>query len=119
MKVGFALLDKKGMDSQISEHFGECAYFMTLELDNGKISNQQIFENTIQHGAGVCQAVNIILQKNIDVMIAGGMGRNAQNKFTEAGVKLYHYAGTVKNAIDDLLKNKLDGIAACKEHTCE
>jgi len=44
------------------------------------------------------------------------MGLNAQNKLAQAGVKIFGYSGRVNDAIDELLKGKLGGLEACREH---
>ena len=71
------------------------------------------------HGGGGCVAVDELLKYNITHVIAGGMGMGAQQKFAQAGVKVFGYSGKVKEAIDDFLTNKIGGLGACKEHgTC-
>lgn len=116
MRVGLALLSDIGLDSVISEHFGQCENFMLAEIEDNKIKEFKIVKNNVVHGGGGCQTVDEILQHNINIMIAGGMGGNAQYKFANAGVKLYSFAGTAKAALDKLIKSELGGLTPCKEH---
>ena len=43
------------------------------------------------------------------------MGRGAQQKFTAANVKVFGAFGTVKEAIDNLVKEELGGLDECRE----
>lgn len=120
MKVGLVILENKGMDSRISEHFGQCENFLIAEIENKKVKDFKVYKNEIVHGGGGCKTVDEILKYKIDYVIAGGMGGGAQMKFADAGVKVFGFDGTAKDAIDNFLKNELGGLSACKEHggTC-
>lgn len=117
MKVGLVILENKGMDSIISEHFGQCENFLIAEIEDRKVKSFDVHKNDVAHGGGGCKAVDEILKYGINYVIAGGMGGGAQMKFTNAGVKIFGFAGTAKDALDNFFKNELGGISACKEHS--
>ncbi|TRZ50012.1 hypothetical protein D4Q80_01050, partial [bacterium] len=72
-------------------------------------------KNTVQGGGGGV-AVDEILKHKITHVIAGGMGMGAQQKFANAGVEVFGYAGNVQKALDDFMNNTLGGLDACKDH---
>ncbi|MFC1808950.1 NifB/NifX family molybdenum-iron cluster-binding protein [Candidatus Omnitrophota bacterium] len=116
MRIGITIDENKGMDSLVSMHFGQCQYFMIIDMDGNQVKNVKVVANTVRHGGGGCVAVDEMLKNNITHVIAGGMGMGAQEKFSTAGVKIFGYLGTVREAVEGLLENKLNGLGACKEH---
>jgi predicted Fe-Mo cluster-binding NifX family protein len=121
MRVGVVLEDENGVNGNVCAHFGQCKFFLLADIDkeNKKVIGSRIVPNTAVHGGGGCVAVDEILQYKITHVIAGGMGMGAQQKFAQAGVKVFGYSGKAKDAIDDFLTNKIGGLSACKGHdTC-
>lgn len=117
MKLGITLSDENGLNSIVSQHFGQCRYFFIADIEDNKIKDTQIVPNTAVHGGGGCVAVNEILKHKVTHVIAGGMGMGAQQKFAQAGVQVFGYSGRVQEAIDDFLKNCLSGLEVCREHS--
>ena len=119
MRLGITLEDQSGLQGSVAQHFGQCKYFFLLDIENNKVKNSRIVENTAVHGGGGCVAVDELLKYSVTHVIAGGMGGGAQQKFAQAGVKVFGYSGKAKDAIDDFLTNKIGGLSACKGHdTC-
>ena len=117
MKIGITLNDETGLDGDVCAHFGQCSHFLIVEADDGKVKNSKVVTNNAQHGGGGCQAVGEILKHGVTHVIAGGMGMGAQQKFADAGVKIFSFNGKAKDAVAQLLSSKLaTGIEACKEH---
>ena len=117
MKIGITLNDETGMEGDVCAHFGQCSHFLIVEADGGKMKNSKVVKNEAVHGGGGCQAVGEILKHEVTHVVSGGMGMGAQNKFAEAGVKIFSFQGKAKDAIAELLNSKLaTGIEACKEH---
>jgi len=116
MRIGVTLENNSGMESNVSAHFGQCPFFLTADVEDGKVIGSKVVENTAVHGGGGCAAVDALLEHRITHVIAGGMGMNARNKFNAAGVKVYGYSGKVRDAIEGLLNNGIGGLEDCKEH---
>ena len=118
MRVGVVLENENWADGHVCAHFGQCRYFLLADVDEGKkkITGTRIVPNTAVHGGGGCVAVDEILRYEITHVIAGGMGMGAQQKFANAGVKVFGYSGQVKDALEDLMDNALGGLDACKDH---
>ena len=120
MKLGITLEDQSGLQGNVAGHFGQCKYFFLLDIENNEVKNSRIVENKVVHGGGGCVTVDELLQYKVTHVIAGGMGAGAQQKFAQAGVKVFGYSGSVKEAITDFLTHKIGGLSACKEHgTCQ
>ncbi|PIV57155.1 hypothetical protein COY52_10425 [Candidatus Desantisbacteria bacterium CG_4_10_14_0_8_um_filter_48_22] len=116
MKVGVTLEDEKGLLGNVAQHFGQCKYFFLANIEDNKIKDSSVVPNTVAHGGGGCVVVGELLKYKVTHIIAGSMGLNAQNKLAQAGVKIFGYSGRVNDAIDELLKGKLGGLEACREH---
>jgi len=118
MKVGVVLQDENGIHGDVCAHFGQCRYFFLADIDQKKkkIIATRIVPNTAQHGGGGCVAVDEILKYGVTHVIAGGMGMGAQQKFKQAGVMVFGYSGSVKDALDEFMNNALGGLDACREH---
>lgn len=118
MKVGVVLEDESGLQGDVCAHFGQCKFFFLVDIDQDKkkITGSRIVPNTAVHGGGGCVAVDEILRHEVTHVIAGGMGMGAQQKFAQAGVKIFGYSGRVKDALDDFMNNALGGLNACKDH---
>ena len=118
MKVAVVLEDDNGVHGDVCAHFGQCKYFFIADIDekNKAIIGSRIVPNNAAHGGGGCQAVAEIMKYNITHLIASGMGMGAQQRFAEAGVKVYGYSGNVGKALEHMLRGGLGGLDACKEH---
>ena len=117
MKIGITLDDDKGLDGLVCAHFGQCRYFLIVDVENKEIKNAQVFPINAQHGGGGCLAVNEILKYGISHVISGGMGMGAQQKFVQAGIKVFGYSGNAKSAVEALISNTLGGLdSCCGEH---
>jgi len=116
MRIGITLDDDMGIHGDVSQHFGQCKYFLLADIENNKVKGMRTVANGAVHGGGGCLAVDEILKHKITHVISGGMGMGAQAKFASAGVQVFGYSGKVKDAIDDFLKNALGSLDACHEH---
>ena len=115
MKLGITIEDERGLESNVSLHFGQCKYFLIVNIEDNKVTESKVFENTAQHGGGGCVAVDEILKYKVSYVIAGGMGMGAQQKFTQAGVKVSGFQGKAQDAVSNFLNDTLNGLGACKE----
>ncbi|MCP4651337.1 MAG: dinitrogenase iron-molybdenum cofactor [PVC group bacterium] len=116
MRLGITLEDEKGMEGDVSLHFGQCKYFLIADIEDNKVKNWEVVANTAVHGGGGCVAVDEILKHNVTHVISGGMGMGAQNKFAQAGIKVAGYTGKVKDAIAAFLQDTIGRLNACREH---
>jgi len=86
-RIVVPVLDEKGIDAQLSEHFGRAPYFVIIDLDDeGHVIGQGTISNTSEHFGGVGNASDRILQLQPRALITYGMGPRAIRLFQNAGV---------------------------------
>jgi predicted Fe-Mo cluster-binding NifX family protein len=91
--------DKKGVDSQISQHFGRTPYFAVIDLDeNGQIIKQSTVSSSGEH---FCEGINFLLNLKPDFMIAQGMGQRVIQNFQNARIAIL---GTSANVVKDAIQ---------------
>jgi len=116
MRVGITLEDERGLESNVAEHFGQCRYFLIVDIKDNQMTAMKVVPNNAQHGGGGCLAVDEMLTHKVDSVIAGGMGGGAQQKFMRANVKVFGFSGKAQDAIRDFLKGPLANLDTCHEH---
>jgi predicted Fe-Mo cluster-binding NifX family protein len=74
-------------NGKLSAHFGHCEHFAMIEADEttGEIISQRL-ETPPPHEPGVLP--RWLTDMGADVIIAGGMGRRAQDMFESRGLKV-------------------------------
>ena len=102
-RIFFPLLDNKGMESEISGHFGHAPFFGIYDTGTKKL---EIIENKLEHTDPNKSPVDQIVEiANPTTVFAQGIGGRAIGLFQEKGVclKTGPY-NTVKEAIDNIDK---------------
>jgi predicted Fe-Mo cluster-binding NifX family protein len=86
-RIVVPVLDDKGIDAHLSEHFGRAPYFAIIDLDDeGHVIGQGTISNTSEHFGGVGNASDRILQLKPKALITYGLGPRALRRFQNAGV---------------------------------
>jgi len=82
MKIAIPLFQGK-----LSAHFGHCAEFAFVNVDEAEkqVGDVQTLEPPV-HAPGVLP--QWLTENGADLVIAGGMGRRAQDLFTDAGIRV-------------------------------
>jgi predicted Fe-Mo cluster-binding NifX family protein len=82
-----------GLGAEASGHFGHCDVFTLVTIEDGKIGEVALQQN-IAHEQGGCMApVNMLAQKNVNALIAGGMGMRPLMGFNNAGIQVFFNNG--------------------------
>ncbi len=87
----------------VFQHFGHTAAFKFYDVENGEVKNSCVVD-TEGHGHGAL--AGFLKDRNVDVLICGGIGGGAQVALTEAGIKFY---GGVRGDADDVVLDYLAG----------
>ncbi|MGB5617369.1 MAG: NifB/NifX family molybdenum-iron cluster-binding protein [Desulfobacterales bacterium] len=107
MKVAIST-SGRDLDARIDPRFGRCALFIVV--DTGDMTFE-VFDNesiALGGGAGI-QAAQFLASKGAQVVITGNVGSNAVRTLSAAGIDVIAgQTGTVKQAIDDYKKGKLN-----------
>lgn len=80
--------DSAGLQGKRSDHFGHSQYFTLVALDNGQVREVNAISNA-QHGPGGCQTVvQLLRERQVDTVIAAGMGNGPYTKLTATGIQV-------------------------------
>ena len=124
-RLAVSSLDDTGMDAKVSAHFGRCAAFTLVELEDGKVQKHEVVANPFaaQHGPG--QVPAFLSEIGANVVLSGGMGFRAIEFFGQYGVQASTgHGGTVREAVAAYVASgPLDsggcsghGLGGCEEH---
>lgn len=108
-RVCLPIKEKKGMGSEISNHFGRAENFMFVDLDRGKIKDHYVRKNTYKEKekrAGLSAAL-FVMKEKIDSIITKEMGPISFHTLRDNIVDVYDAKEkTVEEAINNFSKGK-------------
>lgn len=99
-------------NGSVSPHFGRCGEYTVFTIEDGKIKDRKVLENP-GHEPGKIPV--FLSEHNVEVIIAGGMGRKAQMLFEEMGIK--HILGAI-GTVDSVIEQFCDGSLSDGEDLC-
>ena len=108
MKIAISA-EKNNIESEVSEVFGRCRYFIVAEIEGGNIKQTEAIENeNIKKagGAGVA-AVQVIVAKDVEAVIAENIGPRAMDVLRQFNIKAYAGKGIVKDVLQDYIEGNL------------
>jgi len=116
-RIAVACEDNQGLDSQISQHFGRCPYYLIVDVDGDEIVKTDTVANPYysQHSPGMVP--KFIQEQGAHVLISGGIGPRAIDMFASLGIEVV--SGTAGNAGDTIqayLKGEVSGAEGCGHH---
>lgn len=92
------------MTAQLDTRFGRCAYFVIVDSETMKFTAFSNPASELSGGAGPA-AVREIAKHNVEAVITGRAGVNAETALNAAGIKIVTgYTGTVKEVVEAYLK---------------
>ena len=116
MQISIAVESDKGLEAEVSRHFGRCPYYVILEVEEEKIKQPvKVIANPYAESHGrPGQVPSFLKEQEIEVIIAGGMGPRAIEFFHHYGIRVVTGArGKVKEAVENFLKGQLKNGGAC------
>ena len=91
----------------VSAHFGRCPSFTIVDIDDGKLKDKQSIPNPGHHPGYLPQFLH---QQGVSCIIAGGMGRRAEDLFAQAEIQtIVGVSGSIDEVIDKIIKGTLQG----------
>ncbi|MFV0517857.1 MAG: P-loop NTPase [Aminipila sp.] len=103
-------------DDDVFQHFGHAKKFKIYDVEGGKVINSEIVcPDCSGHGA----ISAFLADKNVNVVICGGIGGGAMSALSESGIKvLAGVCGNANEQIDLYLKGELESTAdvTCTSH---
>jgi predicted Fe-Mo cluster-binding NifX family protein len=118
MKVGFAVQDNEGVESEIYGHFGSAPAFIIVDTERKEVL--MVNNKDLHHVHGACNPIMALNGKSVDAMIVGGIGAGALTKLNALGIRVYGAGAlTVKENLALLSENKLQELSvynSCRTH---
>ena len=92
----------------VSAHFGRCPSFTIVDIINGgKVAIKEVVDNPGHQPGYIPQFLH---EKEVNCIVAGGMGMRAQGLFDEFGIQaIVGISGKVNEIIEQLKKGTLKG----------
>jgi predicted Fe-Mo cluster-binding NifX family protein len=112
--IAVAAEDDRGLESEVSHHFGRCPFYVIAASEDGRIGAVRVVVNPYygEHSPG--RVPLFIKSQDVGVMIAGGMGQRAKEIFDHHGIEVATGArGTVRRTLEDYLGGRLSGYDPC------
>jgi predicted Fe-Mo cluster-binding NifX family protein len=116
MRIAVSVEEQRGLDSQVSPHFGRCPFFALVDVEDKKVGTVKVVANPFfgNHQPGEVPA--FIHQMGAGVMVTGGMGERAVAFFAQYGIEAVTGAeGTAGEAVAQYLSGGLQGWAPCSQ----
>lgn len=111
MRILMPVLENKGEESEISEHFGHAPFFAIYDTESEKL---EVTENSLVHTDKKITPVDQLMKHGPDVIYVIEIGQRAIALFREKGVmvKTGNFR-TVKQVVSNL-DNLMDVTGGCK-----
>jgi len=107
-------------DGMVDDHFGHCAYYTIVTLDEHKqiIKTERLDS---PEGCGCKSNIASVMQEmGITLMLAGNMGMGAYNKLSEHGITVVRGChGSIEEVLQSYINGELtDSLESCDHHDC-
>lgn len=100
----------KTLDSEVSDIFGRCPYFIIAEIEEKKIIKFEAIENSSaaqSQGAGI-SAAQLVAEKDVSALITGNVGPRALDVLKQFKIEIYNGTGTVNESLQKFISNELE-----------
>jgi predicted Fe-Mo cluster-binding NifX family protein len=113
--IAIAAEDSRGLDGEVSAHFGRCPFYVVVKANGEAETEFQIVvanPHFDSHQPGMMP--RFIRGLGANVIIAGGMGPRAIDMFHGFGIDVATGAtGTVEEALGAYLRGEYRGVVPC------
>lgn len=100
-RIAVPIVEPKGMESEVNEHFGMSEYFEILEVDGDQITSHSTLQNNPTL-PGHKPAAQFLIDHDVRIVLAGGIGPHMIQILLDGGVRIFKgAAGTVQDAVED------------------
>jgi predicted Fe-Mo cluster-binding NifX family protein len=103
----------------INQHFGRSESFTIIILDKSRVLDvQEIYTENRQHNHGALLAA--LKEKEVELVIAMGMGEGAYNSLWEKGIKVIRVASEkIQDILNKYLEGSLEDMQVPCNHHCK
>jgi len=109
VKIAVPSTPPGGLKALVDPRVGRCQVFTIVEVENGKIKDVKVVQNTAAYafgGAGI-QAVQLLINHGVNVIIGGNIGPNAYMAMQQAGIQFI--GGVMNITVEEAVKLYLEG----------
>ncbi|WP_297068872.1 NifB/NifX family molybdenum-iron cluster-binding protein [Thermococcus sp.] len=108
MRIVVPAEDEKGLESNVSRHFGRARYFVFVDIDGNEIKGSEVVEVPFEeHGPG--DLPNFVKEHDGEVVLAYGMGQKAIGFFNQLGIEVVTGAyGPIKDVVRAFIEQVLE-----------
>lgn len=105
MKICLPTLDARGLEAELSPHFGRAPFFTLVDRVADRI--ETIDNPRAGQGAGSCSTAELLRGRSIQAVICRGLGQGAFGRLQAMGVPVYlSDRPDVAGALEDLLSGR-------------
>ena len=117
-RIVIPVSENRGIDSQLSSHFGRAPFFAVFELrEDGQIISYRAVPNDSEHFGGVGLPPDRILQLKPDVVITYDMGPRALSRFQNARVAVLRAnSSNVRDVLSSYVRDELEELTEGCHH---
>jgi predicted Fe-Mo cluster-binding NifX family protein len=110
MRIAVPSVSPGGLDAPVENHFGHCAGFTVVSLEEGKVTDVKVLSNN-HEGAGSCGApVGLLAEEGVKALVVGGIGMRPLELARSKGIGVFiTRAATVGEAVAAFVKGELTG----------
>ena len=100
----------KDLDSEVSNVFGRCPYFVIAEIEEKKIIKFEAIENSsaAQNQSAGISAAQLVAEKDVSALITGNVGPRALDVLRQFKIEIYNGSGTVNEVLQKLMNGELE-----------
>jgi len=108
MKIAISLDENKGLDSQASNIFGRCNYYLVFNVEDETFTIEENPAKSASGGAGI-QAAQWIINQEAEAVVSGNLGPKAYDVLAAGKIAAYrHNGGTAQEIIKAYKEEKLE-----------
>ncbi len=118
VRIVVPVSDEKGIDAQLSQHFGRAPFYAIIDLDEeGHVIGQGTIANTSEHFGGVGLPPERIMQLRPKALVTYGLGSKALRIFQDAGIAVLRTeANTVREVVNAYNNDELQELTQGCHH---
>ena len=108
MRIAIPSMDDKGLESEVSMHFGRSPFYTFVDIEDGKVKAAEVKPVPFaEHGPG--DLPNFVKENGASVVIAYGMGGRAVDFFSQLGIDVVTGAGgRISDVVEAFIHNMLE-----------
>ncbi len=109
MKIAIPTDSMGGLSDIVFNHFGMAPTYTVVEIIENKIGNVEVIDNTSDHFGGSESPVDLLLKKNVGIVICSNLGPRAMEVLTCQGFDLFFTKREkVQEVVDKFIRGELE-----------